>query len=203
MKICSECKMEKDEKEIIHGKKCRECRKKYLKKNSTRNYSKKCTYCSQIFHKVTNIKECSLKCYLLNRIEKKEECWLWTKQLNMWGYGKCQWKKSNMIAHRASFLCFKGDIPENFLILHSCRNRKCINPDHLRLGSHKENMQDRSKDLSLHGEKNGSAILTNDQAKEIKELLNKNESPVAIANKYNVRKHVIYFIKNGITWKHI
>jgi hypothetical protein len=203
MKICSECKKENYEKDIIHGRKCRNCRKKYLKEKSVKNYSKNCLCCGILFHKQNNVKECSLKCYLFNRIEKKENCWLWKKQLNIWGYGKCQWKKKNMIAHRASFICFKGEIPNNLQVLHSCRNRNCINPDHLRLGTTKENMQDRSKDLSLSGEKNGNAILTNEQAKEIKKLLKENYHPPEIAKKFNVKPYVIYFIKNGKTWKHI
>jgi hypothetical protein len=65
-------------------------------------------------------------------------CWLWIGNLNNNGYGKIEEK----YAHRVSYEIEHGPIPDGKFVLHSCDVTCCVNPNHLRLGSQKDNMQD-------------------------------------------------------------
>lgn len=58
------------------------------------------------------------------------------------GYGSIRISKKTYIASRVSFVIYKGTIPNGLCILHSCDIPSCVNPDHLRLGTHLENIQD-------------------------------------------------------------
>lgn len=60
-------------------------------------------------------------------------CWEWTASINKSGYGKFHIINSDYFAHRVSYSLFKNDLTTDLVIDHICRNRKCVNPDHLRV----------------------------------------------------------------------
>ena len=78
-------------------------------------------------------------------------CWLWTAAVsgqsssgNQYGYIQVGTKKQPQLkrAHRLSYELFVGDIPDGMLVRHKCDNPLCVNPDHLELGTHQDNMSD-------------------------------------------------------------
>lgn len=76
----------------------------------------------------------------LSKVEKTNSCWLWKRCILKSGYGQCWDGKKRVRAHRLSYRLFVGEIPDEVVIDHVCRIRKCVNPDHLRLLSNKENI---------------------------------------------------------------
>lgn len=83
-----------------------------------------------------------LKDRFLANIDKSCDCWLWTGAKNKQGYGHLKIKGKTYRAHRVSYELFNGKIPPGFLVMHKCDNPLCVNPNHLKLGTHKDNTQD-------------------------------------------------------------
>ena len=84
-----------------------------------------------------------MKNYLIDRmtINMETECWEWDLGLTH-GYGRSKYQGKNYYMHRLSWIAFRGEIPEEKQVLHHCDNPKCINPKHLYIGIHQDNMDD-------------------------------------------------------------
>lgn len=71
------------------------------------------------------------------------DCWNWNGRLDKDGYGIICIKRIPRRASRVSYMIHFGEIPESMLVLHTCDNRKCVNPSHIFIGTHKVNMNDK------------------------------------------------------------
>jgi hypothetical protein len=143
------------------------------------------------------------------KIDKSQECWLWTASTTDDGYGKYTvrlGKESRTFrSTRLSFFLNYGYIDDTLLVCHTCDNPLCVNPKHLFLGTVKENNMDCiTKGRQRHAKwENKSTLLKNDDVIEIKKLIKSGVSQIDIAKMFNVGKNCIWFIANGITWKGI
>ena len=70
-------------------------------------------------------------------------CWIWIGANNIRRYGSLKFEGKNIKAHRASWLAYRGEIPNDLHVLHTCDIPECVNPDHLFLGTARDNMQDK------------------------------------------------------------
>jgi len=157
--------------------------------------------CKRTFSRVI----CSDKCRIFAYIKKKEDgCWVWTGKKGQDMYGQISVNGKRKRAHRVSFELFKEKILPGMLILHSCHNTLCVNPDHLRQGTVKENSNDMiAASRSLIGEKSRRAKLKEQDVKKIKELDKQGFCRLSIAKQYGITRECISSIILGKSWKHI
>ena len=138
------------------------------------------------------------------------ECWPWQAAVTKAGYGIIWSTSGYILAHRAIYQSLKGIIPQEMQVCHKCDNRRCCNPNHLFLGTPKDNTHDmiakgRAKhDKNLRGEKHGMAKLSQKDVVKIRELYATGfYSQYELGRQFGVTNWAIYRIVHHKTWKHI
>lgn len=129
-----------------------------------------------------------------SRVERRspDECWPWTMCTDG-RYGRVEWDKHHLKAHRAAWELTHGEIPSDLFVLHKCDNPICCNPDHLFLGTHQDNMDDRArKGRQNHGTKNA---LSTEQVLFVRQ--HPERSIKSLALELGVSRHVIYGVRSG------
>lgn len=142
--------------------------------------------------------------------QSQDGCWVWTGPVLNHGYGhfsmKCCGTKWTTGAHRASYILAKGDIPDGLFVCHACDNPLCVNPDHLFLGTPRDNTHDciqKGRFRRAIGDRNRHAKLTEANVLEILRLHSEGLNSIQIAEKFNVNDQSVRNIVRGKTWKHV
>jgi hypothetical protein len=160
-------------------------------------------------------------------------CWLWDTAPPKRRYASFWMDRKREQAHRASWLLCCGPIPEGLHVLHKCDVPLCVNPDHLFLGTHDDNMADmkekgrasaptgdehwtrlhpesvaRGPRNGMHGVKRVGDESTHHHlmeadVRQIKARIAQGESDAVIANAFGVRRGAIWFIRSGRNWGHV
>jgi len=135
-------------------------------------------------------------------IKDKYSCWEWTSGLDRYGYGEF-WsndRQTSIQSHRVSWTLINGDIPDKLFVLHKCDNRKCVNPDHLFLGTQLDNM----KDMESKGRRaNGKSKLSEMNILEIRELSSLGVTGKVLSKEYGVLPSCISKIIKKQTWSYL
>lgn len=132
------------------------------------------------------------------------ECWEFTGGKNAHGYGKIYDGEVMEYAHRFSWKLIHGNIPNGLEVCHHCDNTSCVNPSHLFLGTHFENVQDMiQKDRGNRGERHGNAKLTDEKIRKIRKLSSDGLSNREISKLMEVQDVTIHDVLRRRTWKHV
>lgn len=140
----------------------------------------------------------------LNKVEVASDgCWNWTGGCCPRGYGNFWHEGRTVGAHRFAAASRFGD-PGDAYVLHMCDNRKCVNPDHLAIGSHADNMRDMMrKGRQTLGPRNGRAVLTEDQVIKARLMKSTGVSRNEIARRFKVSKTQMGRVLSGESWSHL
>lgn len=137
------------------------------------------------------------------------DCWIFDQGTSSRkGYGSIRYEGRTLMAHRVSYSHFNNEeIPPGLLVLHGCDTPTCINPEHLRTGTVKDNSADaiaRGRHKAPRGAINGSAVLDDDKVRAILKMRAETQlSYSQIAREFEVSMSLIAFIVTGKRWAHV
>ena len=132
-------------------------------------------------------------------------CIEWTGSSESKGYGQIRIDGKLVKAHRFAWEIANGPIPAGMLVLHSCDNPRCVNPDHLRVGTHVDNMADMdARNRRVNNQNKGvdcpAAKITEDDVRAIRQDTRRQ---IDIAKDYGISQPVVSKIKLKQAWKHV
>jgi hypothetical protein len=136
-------------------------------------------------------------------------CWPWLGQISTSGhpYGRFySQRRKYWLAHRLSWHLTNGPIPEGLFVMHRCDNPRCVNPSHLQLGTHAENMADASRKgrmRGLQGTASPAAKLTDDAVREIRRAHAAGEPDADLARRFGISKTHVGRVVRGLVWRHV
>lgn len=136
----------------------------------------------------------------------KNGCHEFTGSKNEYGYGRIHKDKKLVFVHREVYEKVHGYILKGMVVMHSCDNPACINPEHLSANYQSENIKDmieKGRNVNKSGSRHGMAKLTESDIPIIRKRLVNGETCVAIAKDYGVSDNNIRNIKKGRNWTHV
>lgn len=140
----------------------------------------------------------------VDRTVGDSECWLFTGWRYRAGYGALQHDNRRMMAHRAAWEVTYGPIPAGMAVRHQvCDNPPCVNPSHLRLGTHERNMRDKvehGRQFRPSGEGNGQARVTKAQVGQIRRRYAAGALQRELAEEFGIAQSQVSAIVRGKAW---
>ena len=145
---------------------------------------------------------------LSKRIEKhviraSNGCLEWTGALNEAGYARLSVEGRNVRVHRLNWELTHGAIPDGMFVCHRCDNPKCVDPDHLFLGTNQDNVTDMmTKGRGSVGERQGNAKLSLADVRNIRGLPT-SMTHKEVADIYQISFQHVSRIRHGVNWNHV
>lgn len=155
------------------------------------------------------------------KVQKTQSCWVWTAARYRTGYGSIGLGdgRGSAKAHRVSWELHKGPIPNGIEVCHQCDNPLCVNPDHLWLGTHAENMRDMAQkkrstigdrnpsrlypERVARGERNGHAKLDETDVHALRIMARCGQKHGDIARVFGISSSLVSMIAAGKRWHHL
>ncbi len=140
---------------------------------------------------------------------KPDECWEWVGAIDSYGYGVFSFqyeaqRRKGILAHRISYLLNSGVLPDELVVCHRCDNRKCVNPNHLFLGTDVQNVYDMmSKGRHARGEMIHKHKLTEEQVQNVRSMRKSGTNCAVISRMFKVTRQTIHQVVKRKTWKHL
>lgn len=132
-----------------------------------------------------------------------DECWPWTGGVDRAGYGRISVVGLNIIqVHRIAYLIYIGDLPAGWELMHNCDTPHCVNPAHMKLGTHTDNMHDMS--IKKRANYGGSRrVLNPDLVRNMRARYAAGETISSIYRSLNVDWGTVRHAVQGRTWRHV
>jgi hypothetical protein len=145
----------------------------------------------------------------MERVQVTDICWLWLGGKTTNGYGEIRYHGRDYYVHRLSWELHRSAIPKGLWVLHHCDVRHCVKPDHLYLGTHRDNMRDmRDRKRWNHdpatrarGERHGLSKLNTKQVKALRKRRATGITISQLARESGVARSTIRRAVNGDTWR--
>lgn len=137
--------------------------------------------------------------------DNNKDCWIWIGYCDYKGYGSIRLNNKNVLAHRLSISIYqKAPVDNDKVVLHLCDNPSCVNPIHLLIGNHQDNMDDmKSKKRHTFGETKYNSILTVEKVVKARKMALKGFTTAEISRFFNVKHETIRQAINGLSWKSV
>lgn len=137
-----------------------------------------------------------MKQYVLDRMEPIpwSGCWAWLLSAGSHGYGNAFVRGVVQVAHRVSYEAFRGPVPSGAFVLHTCNVKLCVNPDHLYLGDHVQNMDDVARGKYHPGRKLESA--------DVQAIRDSTDTQRELAERFGVSQRAVWGALHGRTYRY-
>ncbi len=144
-------------------------------------------------------------------------CWIWVAASDQNGYGSLRFGGKTAKAHRVSWINNRGQIPDGMHVLHKCDVPACVNPDHLFLGTHRDNMRDMMRKGRKDGKKTSRTMLERGTTRgdrhpkaklteaDVLDIRSSSSTSIDLAAKYGVSRYTIRDMRRvkQRNWRHI